>query len=150
MRHSHFAPQPDLLLLTQQQQEKLFRGSDVQGPAFESGGQQQGGRVLSWIQHMLTKPPSVPMSSSKAARGPAKPVVAQTALLNLLSTNVDLFNTCVDQCYAAEPMLSRAYFQVPFRQKLCGLFHRHLSAKCDTTRRPLPKRCFVTLQLRRI
>lgn len=52
------------------------------------------------------------MSSSNAARGPAKPVVAQTALLYLLSTNVDLFNVCVDQCYAAEPLLSRAYFQV--------------------------------------
>ena len=61
---------------------------------------------------MLTKPSSPPMSSSKAARGPTKPVVAQTALLYLLSTNVDLFNVCVDQCYAAEPLLSRAYFQV--------------------------------------
>ena len=52
------------------------------------------------------------MSSSNAAKGPAKSVVAQTALLHLLSTNVDLMGVCVDQCYAAEPSLSRAYFQV--------------------------------------
>ncbi|KAL3146697.1 hypothetical protein ABBQ32_000921 [Trebouxia sp. C0010 RCD-2024] len=81
------------------------------GPSFESG-HQQGGRVLSWIQRMLIKPSAASMSSSSAARGPTKPVVAQTALLYLLSTNVDLFNVCVDQCYAAEPLLSRAYFQV--------------------------------------
>ena len=98
---------------------------DLQGPSFDGGGVQQGGRVLSWIQRMLTKPPSVPMSSSRAARGPSKPVVAQTALLNLLSTNVDLFSVCVDQCYAAEPMLSRAYFQVGSLQML-----RYMSASC--------------------
>lgn len=73
---------------------------------------------------MLTKPPLVPMSSSKAAMGPAKPVVAQTALLNLLSTNVDLFNICVDQCYAAEPILSRAYFQVSWLLHLSFLLSR--------------------------
>lgn len=68
--------------------------------------------MLSWIQRMLTKAPLPPMSSSNAAKGPAKSVVAQTALLHLLSTNVDLMGVCVDQCYAAEPSLSRAYFQV--------------------------------------
>ncbi len=84
----------------------------MQGPSFETPGQQQGGRVLSWIQRMLTAPLPTSTSSSSAAVGPAKSVVAQTALLHLLSTNMDLFGICVDQCYAAQASLSRAYFQV--------------------------------------
>ena len=85
------------------------------------------------------------MSSSKAARGPAKPVVAQSALLNLLSTNVDLFNVCVDQCYAAEAMLSRAYFQVGWPQELLLLI-----GKCDLRCRQLPIIHVVTLQRRQV
>ncbi|KAL0053523.1 hypothetical protein WJX82_006983 [Trebouxia sp. C0006] len=82
------------------------------GPSFETPGQQQGGRVLSWIQRMLTAANPTSASASSASVGPAKSLVAQTALLHLLSTNVELFGVCVDQCYASQAPVSRAYFQV--------------------------------------
>lgn len=84
----------------------------MQGPSFETPGQQQGGRVLSWIQRMLTAANPTSASASSASVGPAKSLVAQTALLHLLSTNVELFGVCVDQCYASQAPVSRAYFQV--------------------------------------
>ncbi len=84
----------------------------MQGPSFETPGQQQGGRVLSWIQRMLTAATPTSASASSASVGPAKSLVAQTALLHLLSTNVELFGVCVDQCYASQAPVSRAYFQV--------------------------------------
>lgn len=84
----------------------------MQGPSFETAGQQPGGRVLSWIQRMLTAANPTSASASSASVGPAKSLVAQTALLHLLSTNVDLFGVCVDQCYASQAPVSRAYFQV--------------------------------------
>ena len=84
----------------------------MQGPSFETPGQQQGGRVLSWIQRMLTAANPTSASASSASMGPAKSLVAQTALLHLLSTNVELFGICVDQCYASQAPVSRAYFQV--------------------------------------
>lgn len=82
------------------------------GPLFETQGQQPGSRVLSWIQRMLTAPPAPLPPPGSPSAGPAKVVVAQTALLHLLSTNLDLFSVCVDQCYAADATLTRAYFQV--------------------------------------
>ena len=109
----------------------------MQGPMFETQGQQQGGRVVSWIQRMLTAPPSTSTPTTSASVGPDKSVLAQTALLHLLSTNVDLFSICVDQCYAAHPAVSRAYFQVlhtslHVSMKACLL---HLLASCmDTTK----------------
>ena len=84
----------------------------LQGPLFETQGQQPGSRVLSWIQRMLTAPPAPLPPPGSPSAGPAKVVVAQTALLHLLSTNLDLFSVCVDQCYGADATLTRAYFQV--------------------------------------
>ena len=57
--------------------------------------------------------PNLVFSTSSVPVGPSKRLVAQTALLHLLSTNPNLFSTFVDQCYAADPSVSRAYFQVP-------------------------------------
>lgn len=57
--------------------------------------------------------PNLVFSTSSVPVGPSKRLVAQTALLHLLSTNLDLFSTFVDQCYATDPSVSRAYFQVP-------------------------------------
>ena len=85
--------------------------STLQGPTFETQGQQAGARVLSWIQRMLTAQPAL-SAVTGASLGPSKSVVAQTALLHLLSTNVDLFGMFVDQCYATDGTVSRAFFQV--------------------------------------
>ena len=91
----------------------------MQGSSFETAGQQQGGRVLSWIQRMLTAPVLSTAPGQPGGVGPAKSLVAQTALLHLLSTNVDLFPICVDRCYGSQATVSRAYFQVPSRSSLC-------------------------------
>lgn len=70
--------------------------------------------MLVWIQRMLTAatPPNMAFTSSLGPLCPSKRLVAQTALLHLLSTNVDLFGVFVDQCYAADPAVSEAFFQV--------------------------------------
>ena len=65
---------------------------------------------MAWTLRMLTAPATGVFGTP--AIGPSKRLVAQTALLHLLSTNVDLFGVFVDQSYAAEPFVSRAYFQV--------------------------------------
>lgn len=93
----------------------------LQGPTFDAQGQQSGGRVLVWIQRMLTAspPPSTMLNPSPSPLGPSKRLVAQTALLHLLSTNVDLFSTFVDQCYAADPSVSQSFFQVSVCPALC-------------------------------
>ena len=69
-----------------------------------------------WISRLLTDRPS---STSNAANpitslGPAKSSVARTALYNLLSTNPELADVFVDQCYDSSPsgVVSRVYFQV--------------------------------------
>ena len=58
-----------------------------------------------------------PASAAAAATsfrilGPSKAAVASTALLNLLSTNPEVLPVAVHQCYSAEPILARTYFQV--------------------------------------
>ncbi len=106
----------------------------MQGPSFETPGQQQGGRVLSWIQRMLTAAAPTSSSTSSASVGPAKSLVAQTALLHLLSTNVELFGVCVDQCYASQAPVSRAYFQVFYSCKCptaCCIQSVYVSSRCD-------------------
>ncbi len=106
----------------------------MQGPSFETAGQQQGGRVLSWIQRMLTAANPTSASASSASVGPAKSLVAQTALLHLLSTNVELFGVCVDQCYASQAPVSRAYFQVFCPHKCpiaCCIQSVGMSSRCN-------------------
>lgn len=38
--------------------------------------------------------------------------VGRTALLNFLSSNPDVLDVCIDQCYSLDAALARAYFQV--------------------------------------
>eukprot|EP00891_Asterochloris_glomerata_P001080 jgi/Astpho2/1080/fgenesh1_pg.00017_%23_19_t len=77
------------------------------GPAFENEVRQHSqGRALGWIDRLFTT------SFPAAACGPSKNSVARTALLNLLHSNLDLFDTCIDQCYTSYQAVSRGYFQV--------------------------------------
>ena len=64
---------------------------------------------------MLTStasPVNTVFTTSSVPLGPSKRLVAKTALLHLLSTNLELFGTFVDQCYSTDSSVSRAYFQV--------------------------------------
>ena len=55
---------------------------------------------------------STTATSSFRILGPSKAAVASTALLNMLSTNPEVLSVVVHQCYSAEPILARVYFQV--------------------------------------
>ena len=46
---------------------------------------------------------------------------ARAALLGLLSTNRDLAEVFLDQCYSPQAIVSRVYFQVPFHRRLCHM-----------------------------
>lgn len=59
---------------------------------------------------MLTTRSSV--TSQIAKWGPSKNVVARSALKNLLSSNHDVIDASLDQCYSAHSAVSSAYFQV--------------------------------------
>lgn len=59
---------------------------------------------------MLTARSTV--GSQIAKWGPSKNVVARVALKNLLSSNHDVIDASLDQCYSAHAAVSSAYFQV--------------------------------------
>lgn len=72
--------------------------------------------MFSWIDRMLRGPHSHDSppgaGTSFAGLGPSKAIVAASALLNMLRTNLDVLPVYVHQCYSAEPALARTYFQV--------------------------------------
>ena len=90
--------------------------ASLQGPAFDAEARRQQGRVFSWIDRMLRGPHThdSPGSTATSLRslGPSKASVACTALLNMLSTNPEVLPVFLHQCYSAEPILARTYFQV--------------------------------------
>lgn len=58
--------------------------------------------------------------------GPLKSAVARRALMNLMQSNLDLLDSCIDQCYAPDPVVARAHFKASstdFR-RFCGMFYK--------------------------
>ena len=62
--------------------------------------------------HTHDSPASTTHTTSFRILGPSKAMVASTALLNMLSTSPEVLMVVVHQCYSAEPILARTYFQV--------------------------------------
>ena len=86
---------------------------DLQGPGFDADVRRPTARIFTWINRLLTsKSPLAASAGPIAALGPAKQAVARSALLNMLSTNAELADVFVDQCYDSQPTVSRVYFQV--------------------------------------
>ena len=88
----------------------------IQGPGFDIDMHRPNARIFMWISRLLTDRST---STSNAANpivslGPPKPAVARSALYNLLSTNPELADVFIDQCYDSSPsgVVSRVYFQV--------------------------------------
>ena len=79
----------------------------AQGPAFDLDARRAQGPVLSWIDRLLKAPP--PQDDKM---GPSKRTVAHSALLNLLQSNLDLFDVFVDRCYDGDPRVAKGYFKV--------------------------------------
>ena len=52
-----------------------------------------------------------PRAGTPAAMGPLKSAVARTALMYLIQSNMDLLDSCIDQCYASDPVVARAHFK---------------------------------------
>ncbi|KAH9322645.1 hypothetical protein KI387_017284, partial [Taxus chinensis] len=44
--------------------------------------------------------------------GQSRVILAKTALMNLLQTNLDLFPSCIDQCYSSGSSIADGYFTV--------------------------------------
>lgn len=82
----------------------------LQGPAFDPEVRRHQGRAFGWIERMLTTRSKATSQISKW--GPSKNMVARMALKNLLSSNHDVIDVSLDQCYSAHAAVSRAYFQV--------------------------------------
>lgn len=82
----------------------------VQGPAFDADARKPQGRIFTWIDRMFTS--KILTSNSAATAGPSKAVVARNALMNLLSSNPDVMEGCIDQCYAPNTAVARGYFEV--------------------------------------
>lgn len=89
----------------------LMAGSaDMQGPAFEVDARKTQGRIFTWIDRMFTS--KILTSTSLATAGPSKAVVARLALMNLLSSNPDVMEGCIDQCYVPNGAIARGFFEV--------------------------------------
>ncbi|KAK9867850.1 hypothetical protein WJX84_002781 [Apatococcus fuscideae] len=82
----------------------------LQGPAFDADARKPQGRIFTWIDRMFTS--KILTSNSAATAGPSKAVVARNALMNLLSSNPDVMEGCIDQCYAPNTAVARGYFEV--------------------------------------
>ena len=82
----------------------------MQGPAFDPEVRRHQGRAFGWIERMLTTRSKATSQISKW--GPSKNTVARSALKNLLTSNHDVIDASLDQCYSANAAVSRAYFQV--------------------------------------
>jgi Cell morphogenesis central region len=86
----------------------------LQGPAFDVDARRPQGKPVAWIERLfLAKPAAAPADAGRATARPSKDAVARSALLNLLQSNLDLLDACVDQCYSPHAVVSRGYFQVP-------------------------------------
>ncbi|EEF28327.1 conserved hypothetical protein [Ricinus communis] len=121
------------------------------GPCFDDNARKMSGRVISWINSLFNDPaprapfgysPSTPSHSKYAGeggRGAAgrdrhrggqhRVSLAKLALKNLLLTNLDLFPSCIDQCYYSDAAIADGYFSV-----LAEVYMRQEIPKCEIQR----------------
>ncbi|KAG1675965.1 hypothetical protein FOA52_014209 [Chlamydomonas sp. UWO 241] len=89
------------------------------GPLFDADVRRPHGPVLTWIDRLFrssgggrTGGGGGSSTQLPGGSGVSKSEVAHTALLNLLSANVEvLFPVCLDRCYDKDATVSRGYFQ---------------------------------------
>eukprot|EP01018_Ginkgo_biloba_P009953 Gb_24208 [translate_table: standard] len=128
------------------------------GPCFDDSARKMSGRVVSWINGLfLDQAPRMPFGYSPAdprtpshskfgmggtfevlrstggrdrqKGGQSRVVLAKTALMNLLQSNLDLFPACIDQCYSSDPSIADGYFTV-----LAEVYMRQEIPKCEIQR----------------
>ncbi|GAB2280029.1 hypothetical protein Dimus_014667 [Dionaea muscipula] len=125
------------------------------GPCFDDNARKMGGKIISWINSLLFEPapkapyghspgdprtPSYSRHGGEGGRGGGgrdrhkggghlRVSIAKLALKNLLLTNLDLFPSCIDQCYFSQPVLSDGYFSV-----LAEVYMRQEIPKCEVQR----------------
>ncbi|KAG4987863.1 hypothetical protein JHK85_030846 [Glycine max] len=124
------------------------------GPCFDDNARKMSGRVISWINGLFLEPtPRAPFGFSPAdprtpsytkyqgegGRGNAgrdrlkgghhRVSLAKLALKNLLLTNLDLFPSCIDQCYHSNSSVADGYFSV-----LAEVYMRQEIPNCEIQR----------------
>nr|ATG70920.1 ARM repeat superfamily protein [Callitropsis funebris] len=127
------------------------------GPCFDDSARKMSGRVVNWINYLFLEPaPRMPYGYSPAdprtppiskfgvgsafefrsgggrdrqRGGQSRVMLAKTALMNLLQTNLDLFPACIDQCYSSDASIADGYFTV-----LAEVYMRHELPKCEIQR----------------
>ncbi|KAL4318706.1 hypothetical protein GQ457_18G021950 [Hibiscus cannabinus] len=122
------------------------------GPCFDDNARKMSGRVVFWINSLFNEPsakapygyspdPRTPSYSKYTGdgRGTAfrdrhksghhRVVLAKLALKNLLLNNLDLFPSCIDQCYSSDPAIADGYFSV-----LAEVYMRQEIPNCETPR----------------
>uniref|UniRef100_A0A7N0UI30 ARM repeat superfamily protein n=1 Tax=Kalanchoe fedtschenkoi TaxID=63787 RepID=A0A7N0UI30_KALFE len=123
------------------------------GPCFDDNARKMSGRVISWINSLFVEPatrapfgysPADPRTPSYSKylgegtrggtgrdrlRGGNRVSLAKQALKNLLLTNLDLFPSCIDQCYHSDAAIADGYFSV-----LAEVYMRQEIPKCEIQR----------------
>ncbi|KAG4395808.1 hypothetical protein GLYMA_19G037200v4 [Glycine max] len=124
------------------------------GPCFDDNARKMSGRVIYWINGLFLEPtPRAPFGFSPAdprtpsytkyqgegGRGNAgrdrlkgghrRVSLAKLALKNLLLTNLDLFPSCIDQCYHSNSSVADGYFSV-----LAEVYMRQEIPNCEIQR----------------
>ncbi|XP_059645662.1 uncharacterized protein LOC132287159 [Cornus florida] len=123
------------------------------GPCFDDNARKMSGRVISWINSLFIEPaprapfgyspadprtPSYSKYTGEGGRGTGRDrhkgghlrvSLAKIALKNLLRTNLDLFPSCIDQCYYSDAAIADGYFSV-----LAEVYMRQEIPKCEIQR----------------
>ncbi|XP_019427584.1 PREDICTED: uncharacterized protein LOC109335831 isoform X1 [Lupinus angustifolius] len=128
--------------------------SILYGPCFDDNARKMSGRVISWINGLFLEPtprapfgfspadprtPSYTKYQGESGRGNAgrdrlrgghhRVSLAKLALKNLLLTNLDLFPSCIDQCYYSNSSVADGYFSV-----LAEVYMRQEIPNCEIQR----------------
>ncbi|XP_024392551.1 uncharacterized protein [Physcomitrium patens] len=129
------------------------------GPCFDDSARKMSGRIVAWINGLFLEPAGrVPGSylptearnisphskfgvtgflegmrggtgRDKQRGSPSRVLLAKTALMNLLQSNLDLFPAFIDQCYSSDPSIADGYFTV-----LAEVYMRQDVPNCDIQR----------------
>ncbi|MEW5300011.1 MAG: hypothetical protein WDW36_002975 [Sanguina aurantia] len=96
---------------------RLAMAALLAGPAFDASTRSMSGLVLEWVDKLLCARPDrksslpIPRGLSPVSTTP-RGGIARTALLALLTHNLDMFLGCIDKCYDPDPVVATGYFQV--------------------------------------
>lgn len=106
----------------------LAMGAMLLGPVFGSDAKDPRGRVFDWVSRMLRSTAAVGSDRHwTLSWAPKKYEIAKEALKYLLSSNLDMMSTYLDQSYSSDEKVANAFFLV-----FSDFYVSHAKVKIDS------------------